>query len=140
MFLLDTNALTDLFKDNTKILARLRTIPDDRSVVTSLISRIEILEGRFASIMKAANRVELLNAAARLAIDEQMLSTIDVLPLSEFVSDEFERLRTNRKLKKIGRGDLLIACFALAHEATLVTRNTRGFEQIPELKIENWAD
>ena len=38
------------------------------------------------------------------------------------------------------RGDLLTACIALAHDATLVTRNTRDFAVVPGLKIENWAD
>lgn len=140
MFLLDTNALSDLFKDDAKILARLRAVPDDDEVVTSLVSRIEILEGRFASVKKAANRVEILNAAARLEHDELRLAMIDVLPLSEIVADEFERRRTDTKLKKIGRNDLLIACFALAHGATLVTRNTKDFARIAGLKLENWAD
>ena len=42
--------------------------------------------------------------------------------------------------KKIGRADLLIACIALAHGETLVTRNVRHFKQVPGLTIENWAD
>jgi tRNA(fMet)-specific endonuclease VapC len=53
---------------------------------------------------------------------------------------EFDRLRQNKRLKKIGRGDLLIASIALAHRATLVTRNVRDFRQIPGLQVENWAD
>lgn len=140
MFVLDTDALSDLFKGKEKVIARFRAVPNDRPVATSLLSRIEILEGRFAAIKKAANRVELLNAAARLAHDELNFATIDVLPLSEPVADEFERRRADKKLKKIGRGDLLIACFALAHGATLVTRNTKDFAHITGLKLENWTD
>jgi predicted nucleic acid-binding protein len=140
MFMLDTDTLSELFKDNPKIQKRLAEVPSDTPVVTSLISRIEILEGRFASIAKAATRVEMLNAAARLATDEGHFETIDVLPLSERVADEFERIRGSKKLKKIGRKDMLIACFALAHGATLVTRNTKDFVGIPHLKIANWLD
>lgn len=36
--------------------------------------------------------------------------------------------------------DLRIACIALAHDATLVTRNTKDFAHVPNLKVENWAD
>jgi len=43
-------------------------------------------------------------------------------------------------LKKVGRADLLIAAIALAHRATLVTRNVRDFQQIPGLILENWTD
>jgi predicted nucleic acid-binding protein len=28
----------------------------------------------------------------------------------------------------------------LAHDATLVTRNVRNFREVPELRVENWAD
>jgi tRNA(fMet)-specific endonuclease VapC len=36
--------------------------------------------------------------------------------------------------------DLKIASIALAHDATLLTRNTRDFAQVPGLRIENWLD
>jgi tRNA(fMet)-specific endonuclease VapC len=41
---------------------------------------------------------------------------------------------------RIGTMDLKIACIALAHEATLLTRNTRDFSQVPGLRFENWLD
>jgi tRNA(fMet)-specific endonuclease VapC len=56
------------------------------------------------------------------------------------VAAEFDRLRENKKLKKIGRADLLIACIALANRATLVSRNLKHFGQVPGLQAENWAD
>lgn len=56
------------------------------------------------------------------------------------VADEFERLRHNKKLQKIGRADLLIAAIALAHEATVVTRNLRHFRQVPGLQVDNWFE
>ena len=36
--------------------------------------------------------------------------------------------------------DLLIAGIALANDLTLVTRNTREFARVPDLKIENWHE
>ena len=41
MFLLDTNMLSDLLKDHAKILARLRAVPEDRPVVTSIIALLK---------------------------------------------------------------------------------------------------
>ena len=52
----------------------------------------------------------------------------------------FDTVVAEKKFKKIGLADRLIACIALAHDATLVTRNTKDFAIVPGLKLENWAD
>ena len=140
MFILDTNMVTDLFKGHERILTRIANRPAERPVVTTVISWFEIISGRFASVRTAADREELLIAGERLANDKRELAKLTLLPITVDVADHFEQLRTNKKLKKIGRPDLLIACIALANVATLVTRNTKDFTVIPALKIENWAD
>jgi tRNA(fMet)-specific endonuclease VapC len=43
------------------------------------------------------------------------------------------------KGQRIGERDLLLACQALALDATMVTNNTREFERVEGLKLENWA-
>jgi len=63
-----------------------------------------------------------------------------VLTVDDAAAAAFDELRRHKKLKKIGRGDLLIACIALAHRATLVTRNLKDFRKVPGLVVENWAD
>jgi len=62
------------------------------------------------------------------------------MPLGRSAIAEFERLRAQKELKKIGGRDLLIAAISLASHATLVTRNLRHFRPIPGLQLENWAD
>ena len=68
------------------------------------------------------------------------LSRIRVLPVDTAAAAEFDRLRENKKLKKIGRADLLIAAITLANRATLVSRNLKHFKLVPGLPVENWAD
>jgi tRNA(fMet)-specific endonuclease VapC len=140
MFVLDTNILSDYFKGHERIRARIVTAPKDRVIVTTAISWFEIISGRFASVIKAADREQLLLAVERLASDQRKLGELKVVPITEEVAVVFERLRTDKKLKKIGREDFLIACITLANEATLVTRNTKDFTNIPGLKLENWTD
>jgi tRNA(fMet)-specific endonuclease VapC len=40
---------------------------------------------------------------------------------------------------RIGTLDLKIAAITLAHDATLLTRNTADFGKVPGLKFEDWT-
>jgi len=62
-----------------------------------------------------------------------------VIPIDAAAAAQFDALRQNRKLKKIGRRDLLIAAITLAEQATLATRNLKHLRQVPGLRVENWA-
>jgi predicted nucleic acid-binding protein len=69
------------------------------------------------------------------------MGELKVVPVTQEAATRFDHLIANKKLKRaIGRGDLLIACIALAHGATLASRNVRDFRQVPGLVVENWAD
>ena len=139
MTILDTDILSMLFAGHLRVAGRFRRERDE--VVSTLVSRIEILTGRFASVLKAADGAQLLRAQERLRVSEaEDLSTIRLLPLDASAAAEFDRLRRYKALKKIGRGDLLIAAIALSQRATLATRNLRDFQQVPGLRLENWAD
>lgn len=139
MFLLDTDILTLLLRDNPKVIQRVHSL-DAAEIATTIISRIEILRGRFASVLKAANKEEWLRAQDWLANDERSLAKLKIVPIDEQSADEFERLKTTKKVRKMGLADLLIACLALSRGATLVTRNVKDYRLVPGLKIENWAD
>ena len=69
------------------------------------------------------------------------LSGLQVLPWTEAAIWHYARQR--RLLKEagtpIGDMDLLIASHALAQGLVLVTNNTREFERIEGLKLENWV-
>jgi tRNA(fMet)-specific endonuclease VapC len=138
MIVLDTDTLSLLFANHARVAARYRAETDD--VVTTVISRIEVLQGRFSTMLKAADGAELLRGQDRLERAESDLATLRQLPISTVAAVEFDKIRGNKKLKRIGRGDLLIAAIVLANRATLATRNEKDFRQVPGLRIENWAD
>ncbi len=136
MFLLDTDTLSHLHAGHPRVTARLSKLVDS-DVGTTIITKIELLRGRMDRVMKANGGPDLLRAQYLLARTEELLEQIVVIPMDDVAIAQFDRLR---KKGKIGRADLLIASIALAHRATLVTRNVRHFKQFPGLKIENWVD
>ena len=138
MIILDTDTLSLFFANHAHVVTRYRAETDE--IVSTVVSRIEILQGRFAMLFKAADGTQLRLGQGRLDRAESDLRTFRFLPINEAVAIQFDKLRLDRKLRKIGRGDLLIASIALAFRARLVTRNTRDYQNIPGLRIENWAD
>lgn len=136
MHLLDTDTLTYLHAGHLRVARHLREL-DDPDVGTTIITKIELLRGRFEFLLKAASGTDLLRAQQWLVRTEDLLAQILIVPMDEAAAFEFYRLRAARRLRKIGRADLLIASIALAHRATLVTRNVRHFEQIPRLIVTN---
>jgi predicted nucleic acid-binding protein len=113
---------------------------ETEEVVIAVVSRIEVLQGRFASLLKAANGEELMRGQHRLDQAERDLRAFRLLPIIDAVAAEFDRLREIKRLKKLGRGDLLIAAIVMANRAMLVTRNVKDFRTVPGLQIENWAN
>lgn len=139
MILFDTDALTYYSYGNEKIRQQILACADER-IATSVITRYEVLRGRTETLIKAANEEELRIAARRLQLAEELLAAFVIVGVDEVSIGHFGRLRGHKKHKKMGRADLLIACIALAHDALLVTRNVRDFQNVPGLRIENWID
>lgn len=138
MFVVDTDTMTLLQHGHERVTERFRLAGEP--VVTTVISRIEILEGRFAAVMKAADGDQLQVAQQRLEMSENHLRQVPILVVDAAAAAEFDRLRHQKKLKRIGRADLLIAAITLAHRAKLVSRNLKDFRQVPGLRVENWAE
>jgi tRNA(fMet)-specific endonuclease VapC len=139
MHLLDTDTLTHLHAGNPNVIERLRTVEDPEVGIT-IITKAEVLRGRIDYLLKAETGTNLLKAQELLFRTEELLRKLLIIPISQNAADEFERLRAVSKLRKIGRADLLIASISLANRATLVTRNTRHFRQIPGVRVVNWVD
>ena len=139
MFLLDTDIATLVFHKHERVLARLAAADADEVALT-VATRLEMLRGRIEAVIKAADAGELLRAVAGLARAEEFLSRFRIVPIDETAADRFDQLRAIKKLNKMDRGDRLQAAITLAGGATLVTRNTKDYANVPNLKLENWAD
>jgi tRNA(fMet)-specific endonuclease VapC len=138
MFVLDTDTLTHLLHGRPEVVERVAQFADQ--VVITEASRIEQLRGRFDAVFKAENAEALLRARQRLLQTEAVLSRLTILPIDEAAAAEFERLIGTKGLRRLGRGDLLMASIALARKATVVTRNLKDYQKVQGLKLENWVD
>jgi|SRR5262245_17637034 len=138
MYLLDTDTLSALHKDNPHVIARVSRA--DAKVATTIITKIEILRGRIEFVRKAAIGEEVLRTQQWLNRSEELLALLEVIPFTTAAAKLFDGLRTAPGFGKIGHADLLIASIALAQGATLVTRNTRDFQAIPRLSVQNWLE
>jgi len=72
---------------------------------------------------------------------EMFLSTLEILPFDESAIWHYPDIRADleRRGQPIGTLDTMIAAHALTTNTILVTNNTREFERIPRLRVENWA-
>jgi tRNA(fMet)-specific endonuclease VapC len=138
MFVLDTDTFTHLLRGRPQVVERVARFATE--VVLTEVTRIEQLQGRFDAVFKAEDAAALIRAGQRLAETETDLTRLPLLLLDEAAAAVFERLIGTRGLRRLGRGDLLIASVSLARRATLVTRNLKDFGKVPGLRIENWAD
>lgn len=139
MHLLDTDTLTHLHAGHMRVIQRLRAV-DDPDVGTTIITKVELLRGRFDFLLKAATGAELLRAQQWLARTEELLAQIIVVQMNDAAAAQFDQLRAMKGLSRMGRADLLVASIALAQRATLVTRNVKHFHRVPGLKVVNWVD
>jgi tRNA(fMet)-specific endonuclease VapC len=139
MHLLDTNIVTALYAGNELVIRRLRDL-DDPQVGTTIVTKVELLKGRIDYLLKATDGQALLRAQSLLIQTEQLLNHIRIIPFEQTASEQFELLKSQKSLRKMGRSDLLIASIVLANRATLVTRNLKDFQRVSALKLVNWLD
>ena len=128
-YLLDTNILSDLVRHPQGLVFQRIAIVGEDSICTSIIVASEL---RFGALKSGSSRL--------IRQLEHILEALPVLPLETPVDRHYAEIRTHleRAGTPIGPNDLLIAAHALALDLTLVTANTREFERVPALTLENW--
>ncbi len=130
-YLLDTNICIYIAKQRPPAVAKRFARLALGTVGMSLITFGELRYGA----EKSSRRKETLAALARL------VEMIPVIEPDAAVGAAYGALRAQleRTGTTIGNNDLWIAAHALGLGLTLVSNNTREFERVPRLKLENWT-
>ena len=129
--LLDTNIVSYFIRGfDAALVDRVTQVLEAQTATISVITRAELRFGQ-AGLVVADKR--------KRAID-LVLTQLTVLPWTSAAADIYGPLKDKLKRQGTLMGDMdtLIAAHALAEELVLVTHNTRHFEKIPGLKLEDW--
>ena len=100
-------------------------------IVISVMTLAELEHGLYKSLHTEKNAKNLNN----------FLSTVQILPFEAEAAIQYGRICTDleRKGTTISTMDMLIAAHAKAAGLVVVTNNTKEFERVEGLEIENWA-
>jgi tRNA(fMet)-specific endonuclease VapC len=141
MLVLDTDLLTLVQQKSgaayVRLDARLEAAAGSQVIVTTIVSFEEQMRGWLAYIANARTLERQLLAYARLheLFDDYRDRTI--LDFDQIAGSLFRELVRGRL--RVGTMDLKIAAIALAHGATLLSRNLSDFRRIPGLRVEDWS-
>ena len=129
-YMLDTDACIALIKNRPETMGRRLSRLSAEEVGISGIVAAELWFGVAHSQRKKQNKAAL----------KDFLEYVTLLDWPGEASALYGRIRAYlQKLgTPIGAMDLLIAAHVLFLDTVLVTNNTREFERVPDLKLENW--
>ncbi len=122
-FVADTDVLIDYLSGCEPSAGRVALEIETGSLRTTVITRFELLAGA------RSTRQE------RVILD--LLDAVPALPLDADSADRAAEVRRTLESRgtPIGMGDSLIAGIVLCRHGTLLTRNLKHFERVPDLRI-----
>lgn len=129
-YLLDTDTCIYWMKNRYEIREKVRQIGWDK-ISICVITAAELYYGAYHSSRVTEN----------LSRAEFFIQQVPVLPLTDKTLRRFGELKS--QLRRIGQPiadfDLMIASVALTEGKIVVTNNTRHYDRIPGLQLENWV-
>ena len=129
MIVLDTDMCIELLRGNKKVLKKRAAYPGD--VAVSFMAVGELFYGAKNSAFPEENGL----------LVEKFILTVPIIQTDIPILKRFGELkaRLKRGNKLLPDADIFVAAVALEKAEALATGNTRHFERIEGLKIENWA-
>jgi tRNA(fMet)-specific endonuclease VapC len=129
-YLLDTDTLSFVARGEHTALTRrvLMSAPEDLAM--SVMSRGEAEFGLRAGVTRRDTERRMRG----------LLASVQCLPVTEQVAVEYGHIRSalQRAGTPIGHNDMWIAAHARCLGLTVVTHNTREFNRVAQLRVEDW--
>ena len=130
-YMLDTNICIYTIKHKPPEVIQRFLSHDTSELCISSITYAELMHGVEKSMAAERNRIAIT----------MFLSPISVLNFDTYAAEEYGKIRADleRRGTPIGPMDILIAAHAKAEDLILVTNNTREFERVEDLEVEDWT-
>ena len=142
MILLDTDHVTLLQHAEgdryDRLMQRIDQLPPTETFAISVITIEEQMRGWLAVLAKERQTRRQVAPYRELVALFDFFSRYAIALFDDPAAAQFDELRKAKI--RIGTMDLKIAAIALVNHSVLVTANRRDFEQVPGLRVENWAD
>lgn len=128
-YMLDTNTCIFIIKQDENVLHHLKNI-DFKEICISSITLAELEFG-----VAKGQHIEKNTKALK-----SFISNFQVLSFDENAANEYGKIRAylENNGNKIGAMDMLIAAHAKSENLILVTNNTREFNRVDGLHIQDW--
>ncbi len=140
LWIFDTDHVSFLLRGHPQVIAHLKKVTTQTK--TTIITVQKIFNGWMGELNQPQTKREaILNQYRQLFIAMELLKSLPILEFDAAAYDRYEALlgqNPNLRKQRLQK-DLRIAAIALSHNATIVSRNRRDFEQVPGLKIEDWT-
>jgi tRNA(fMet)-specific endonuclease VapC len=117
------------------LAARMDESPDQH-FTTTVITFEEHMRGWLTGIRRARDVAGQVRPYYQLVRLVRFFQAWEILPFDETSAKRFQDLRKQRV--RIGSMDLKIGSIALEKDALLLSANTKDFQQIPALRVDNW--
>lgn len=131
-YLLDTNIVSYYLRRTfPELERRLNDVLASQKVAISVLTRAELRCGQAGMTLEDKRR----------GLIDRFLPRLPNLPWTEAAADHYGDIKaTHRRMGRlIGEIDTQIAAHAFTEGLTLVTHNTRHFELVSHLKLEDWT-
>lgn len=130
-YMLDTNICIHVIKNRPETVIQNFLKHEPTELCISSITYAELMHGVEKSQDVERNRVAMM----------LFLSPISILEFDNYAAEEYGKIRADleRKGTPIGPMDMLIAAHARSEGLILVTNNTREFNRVEALPVENWT-
>lgn len=135
-WVLDTDHVSLLQRGHPVVVSKVATVNPSEIAVT-VITVIEQMYGRLDVIKRAKSKQELITAYTLLKETFNRLCQANILDFNEAAFNVYNEL-LKQKIR-VGTQDLRIAAIALSLNGTVVTRNFKDFQKVPNLKIVDWS-
>ncbi|MBC1239978.1 type II toxin-antitoxin system VapC family toxin [Nostoc sp. 2RC] len=136
LWVLDTDHVSLLQRGHPLVVSKIAAVNPDEIAVT-VITIVEQMYGRLDVIKRAKSKQELVTAYALLRETFNRLCQANILDFNEAAFDIYNEL-LKQKIR-VGTQDLRIAAIVLSLNGTVVTRNLKDYEKVPNLKIVDWS-